>query len=439
MRSINDAPLKIRRDGKIQDIYTMKNRVIFQLHSFLPGIGSLLLLLVLAGGCQMEGTTGPGNIIEGTFSGANGMNVEVELKKWMQGQEGKRGQFIAIDATHTDSNGHFKLEPQRPLPMDFYQIMVEKTKPMVVIMDSTKHLFIQATIPNAGYIADADISGFKAAQEASEYYSVAMPLQDRMSMMRVSMQQAQNVGQKQNLSNQSIELQSEISTWAKKFIEEHAGSPACLGPLEHLDIRPNLATFKEVLKSTSAALGGGAYHQVLSSVIQGEEAKMQAATNVRTIPTGNGANKPRPKKNSRYTVGDEAPEIVMNDPTGKPRKLSDLRGKVVLIDFWASWCGPCRRENPAVVRAYQQYQSKGFEIFSVSLDKEIGRWTNAIAQDQLEWPNHVCDLKGWSNAAARAYGVNSIPHTVLIDQEGTIVATHLRGGALVSQLQQLLP
>ena len=91
------------------------------------------------------------------------------------------------------------------------------------------------------------------------------------------------------------------------------------------------------------------------------------------------------------------------------------------------------------MRAYQQYNSKGFEIFSVSLDKDLERWKGAIAQDQLEWPNHVCDLKGWSNEAARAYGVSSIPHAVLIDQEGTIVATHLRGGALVAKLQELLP
>jgi len=186
-------------------------------------------------------------------------------------------------------------------------------------------------------------------------------------------------------------------------------------------------------------LSEGAYHQVLSNVVQGEEAKMRGGNNSRTVPKGNGANKPRAKKNARYSVGDEAPDIVMNDPSGQTRKLSDLRGKVVLLDFWASWCGPCRRENPAVVRAYEQYQSKGFEVFSVSLDKDLARWTNAIAQDQLKWPNHVCDLKGWGNEAARAYGVSSIPHAVLIDQEGTIVATHLRGRALVAQLEQLLP
>jgi thiol-disulfide isomerase/thioredoxin len=129
----------------------------------------------------------------------------------------------------------------------------------------------------------------------------------------------------------------------------------------------------------------------------------------------------------------------MNGLDGKARKLSDLKGKVVLIDFWASWCGPCRRENPNVVRAYQQYKSKGFEVFSVSLDKAKEPWEKAIEQDGLVWPNHVSDLAGWSNVAAAAYGVTAIPATFLIDQEGKVVATNLRGPALANKLNELLP
>ena len=417
----------------------MKYWVNFQSSVYLTGsLGSLLFLLLL-GGCQMDGMNGPGNVIEGTFLGANGQGVEIELKKWIPGKNGKKGQFNAIDATYSDSQGYFQLEPQRPLPMDFYQIMVNKTQAMVLIMDSTKHLTIEATLPDAGYIANAEIKGFKAAQEVSEYYSTAIPLQDLQKMVRAGMQRTKDPLKRQELSDRSVEIQSEITSWAKRFIEEHSGSPACLGPLEHLSIRPNISIFKEVLKATQPTLSEGAYHQVLSNVVQGEEAKMRGGNNSRTVPKGNGAYQPLAKKNARYSVGDEAPDIVMNDPSGQTRKLSALRGKVVLLDFWASWCGPCRRENPAVVRAYEQYQSKGFEVFSVSLDKDLARWTNAIAQDQLKWPNHVCDLKGWGNEAARAYGVSSIPHAVLIDQEGTIVAPHLRGRALVAQLEQLLP
>jgi thiol-disulfide isomerase/thioredoxin len=139
-------------------------------------------------------------------------------------------------------------------------------------------------------------------------------------------------------------------------------------------------------------------------------------------------------------IGDEAPEIVMNGLDGKPMKLSALRGKLVLIDFWASWCGPCRRENPNVVSAYEKYKkakwktAKGFDIFSVSLDQNVDAWKAAIEKDGLVWKNHVSDLKGWQNGAAAVYGVSSIPMSFLIDENGIIVAKNLRGLELHKQL-----
>ncbi len=154
-------------------------------------------------------------------------------------------------------------------------------------------------------------------------------------------------------------------------------------------------------------------------------------------------------------VGDIAPEIEMMGLDGKTIKLSDLRGKVVLIDFWASWCGPCRRENPNIKDVYNRYHDakfkkskfkvehrkpKGFEVFSVSLDGVKDKWVAAIEKDGLTWKNHVSDLKKWNNAAAALYNVHSIPAGFLIDANGVIIASgrELRGPGLENTLKPLV-
>ena len=143
-------------------------------------------------------------------------------------------------------------------------------------------------------------------------------------------------------------------------------------------------------------------------------------------------------------IGNKAPELTGTSNTGKIMKLSETKGKIVLIDFWASWCGPCRRENPTVVSAYEKYKDKkftgekGFTIFSVSLDREENAWKQGITADKLFWPYHISDLKGWYSKHAAIYGVKSIPANFLIDGNGIILATGLRGPALGAKLDELL-
>lgn len=142
------------------------------------------------------------------------------------------------------------------------------------------------------------------------------------------------------------------------------------------------------------------------------------------------------QQKSAFMPGSVAPDIALTSPDGSIVKLSDLRGQIVMIDFWASWCRPCRAENPNVVKAYNKYHSAGFEILGVSLDEEKTKWVDAIAKDGLTW-KHVSDLRGWQSSAAKTYGVGSIPATVLLDKEGRIIARNLRGPALEEQLKKL--
>jgi peroxiredoxin len=215
--------------------------------------------------------------------------------------------------------------------------------------------------------------------------------------------------------------------FVREFIGRHAGDPASLLALSHqignqsvLNGSSDFDLFEKVDGQLYKKYPTSTLILNLHKYVAAMRSQMESAQ-TREKTTGSGSI---------------APDISLPDPDGKTRTLSSLRGKVVLLDFWAGWCGPCRRENPNLVRAYAKYHDKGFEIFQVSLDKSKPEWLAAIKQDGLNWI-HVSDLKYWGSPVARLYGVESIPANFLLDQEGKIIKSNLRGAALEDELSNL--
>ena len=390
---------------------------------------SIFLVAIVAGllgtGCADIGNNPPENAgtISGHLTGVD-VNATVIIRSF------KNGSLVQVAQGETTENGDFNITPEPPLKKGYHQLIINKRWPVVLITDSSEATIVTADIPlENGYLLDANIEGSKESQLLALYYSEIMPLQD--SLLKI--QTALRTLAKENKSTANINLKmiiSELDRTSLEFIKNNEGHPATLAALENLKPETHSAAYKSVLKSLSKTFNDSHYYAMLKQ-------KYDASTTARTLPNSPPPAKKTNRKNGQYAEGDEALDIVMADPEGNVRKLSDLRGKVVLLDFWASWCGPCRRENPAVVKAYEKYNSKGFEVFSVSLDSNADKWKKAIEKDGLVWPNHVCDLQGWKNAASRAYGISSIPHTVLIGRDGVIIRTHLRGHSLESELKRL--
>lgn len=320
---------------------------------------------------------------------------------------------VVVSTIQVDKKGNFSSKVKFEDP-DYYLLRLPDGQQInIIVTGEEKEIKVFGDGKNIFY--HANIIGSEPSTkllELSRYnYEYKSKLDSANQYLRA------NPDKKKEVNEKFTPVFEAFKGYRQRFMSQNATSPALIGVLSTFNVNQEFALYEKAVK--------------------GLEQGFSKSPTVQRIVKEYEDNKKKIEANKPLAPGSEAKEIAQPNPEGEIMKLSDYRGKYVLIDFWASWCGPCRKENPNVVQLYKKYKDDGFEVFSVSLDKDKARWEAAIKQDDLIWDGHVSDLKFWSSEAARDYNVSSIPFTVLVDPEGKVVNTRLRGVQLEQTLKSI--
>lgn len=334
------------------------------------------------------------------------------------------------DSVMIADNGTFKFSGEVEHP-EFFLLKMSDSNFLTTLVEPGDDMTIKA---------NADSLGFTAVVEGSPGTSKMIEYDLRLQQAMDELQQLGEIYQANVDSPDLDEVMADLDTraqailqdmneYTKNFIDENNESMVSLIALYKqitpqvyvLNIEEDLEYYKRVDSTLSALYPESEPVKTLHSQLETVTTSMEGAAA--------GAGK--------VGIGTVAPEIALSSPEGDIIKLSSTRGKYVLLDFWAAWCSPCRRENPNLVEAYEKYSDEGFEIFQVSLDQTREAWLEGIEEDKLEDWIHVSDLKYWSSEVVPLYGIESIPTNYLLDEEGRIIAANLRGEALVEKLSEI--
>jgi peroxiredoxin len=374
----------------------------------IQSLASLAVVSALFVSCEQNSS----GTISGKIEGAEGKTIFLESFV--------NNRSVYTDSTVIGSDGSFTIVPTSPLEMNFYRLVLDRDNFITLITDSTESPEVKATFEE--FEKTLKIEGSLYSESLRELESKVLPFSEKERETRAQLMKPGITSEEKDMINQGIvENRREMNKTIKEWLQTNSSTPAALLALQQLDPRTDMAVYNKVFSELEGSFGH-------TMIYKGMKQQMQML------------NKPKSEEtqgNPLIGAGKPAPEIALPSTDGKVKKLSALRGKTVLIDFWASWCGPCRRENPNVVAAYNKYNKDGFDVFSVSLDKTKEAWEQAIKADGLKWSNHVSDLKYWDSEAARAYGVRSIPFTVLVDKDGVILGQNLRGPVLEDKLKAI--
>lgn len=369
----------------------------------------LLLPFTLILACANTSSSSSEFELKGKFTNAHGETAYLEQ---LSAEAVK-----TIDTIKIDENGEFKISPILS-EIGFYRLKISDKNFATLILDVNEHVTITGDAQDLGNTykveGSPDSKLFWELNKASaENYRQRDSLQQRFQLF-VNMAGKDSIrvdSMSKALEKPYNDLVNKHNKYLENFIDKNPTSFSSLAAIQQLQPEEYLSTFIKLDDGLFKKYPNSSYIKSFHASVAGQK---------------------------KLGIGTAAPEISMNTPDDKVLSLSSMKGKIVLVDFWASWCGPCRAENPNVVAAYNKYKSKGFDIYSVSLDKDKDKWIAAIQKDGLAWPNHVCDFKYWQSPVVPLYNISGIPTNVLLDKNGNIIAKNLRGEDLEKKLAEIL-
>ncbi|MBZ0098445.1 MAG: AhpC/TSA family protein, partial [Taibaiella sp.] len=327
--------------------------------------------------------------------------------------------LVVIDSVHVGAAGKLELSGTAPEPR-LYRLRFPESRYILLSIDEGN---VKVTA-NWDNIENYEVTGSAGSESLKRLLLIMREHMRDLTEMQIVVDTLRRGGDEEKLASAMASMK-DMNVSLTRYIEQYADTTKYL---------PNAIFAAQILNPQAESTFLEAFVQSLPSRFPDSklaadftakyEQMMANINQQRQVPQGPG-------------VGAAAPEISLPTPDGKQVTLSSFRGKYVLIDFWASWCGPCRQENPNVVKAFNEFKGKNFTILGVSLDEDKDKWLQAIKKDNLTW-THISDLKGWQSVAARDYQVNGIPANFLVDPNGVIIASNLRGPELTAKLAEVL-